>query len=102
MLCGKSHAMVEAGGGHAGDDEQEEREGEEIEQGSEEEHAVKREEHDTYAAEPRGDHATDATCAGGTSEGGAAFPFGRDTGKAFLDDGLQTACEQEEHRAGRG
>ena len=92
--------MVKAGGGYAGDDEQEEREGEEIKQGSEEEHAVEREEHDAYAAEPRGDHAADATCAGGTSEGGAAFPFGCDARKAFLDDRLQATCEQEQHRAG--
>ena len=92
--------MIEAGGGHAGDDEQEEREREKIEQGGEEEHAVEREEHDAYAAEPRGDHATNAACAGGAAEGRAAFPLRRDAGKAFLDDGLQAACEQEQHRAG--
>ena len=92
--------MVEAGGGHAGDDEQEEREREEIEQGGEEEYAVEREEHDAHTAKPRGDHAADAACAGRAAEGRAAFPFWRDAGKTFLDDGLQAACEQEQHRAG--
>ena len=93
--------MVEAGGGHACDDEQEERKREEIEQGGEEEHAIKREEHDTYAAEPCGDHAADAACAGCAAECRAAFSFRRDARKAFLDDRLQAACEQEEHCAGR-
>ena len=93
--------MVEAGGGHACDDEQEERKREEIEQGGEEEHAIKREEHDTYAAEPCGDHAADAACAGRAAEGRATLSLRRDAGKAFLDDGLQTAREEEEHRAGR-
>ena len=93
--------MVEAGGGHAGDDEQEEGEREEIEDRAEDEHAVEREEHDAHAAEPCGDHAADAACAGRAAEGRAALALRRDAGKAFLDNGLQTAREEEEHRAGR-
>lgn len=92
--------MVEAGGGHAPDDEQEEGEREEIEDRREEEHAVEREEHDAHAAEPCGQHAADAACAGRAAEGRAALSLRRDAGKAFLEDGLESSREQEEHRAG--